>query len=199
MLFGKYFPSLFWFFFSFTYFVPLYKKHCFYEVRFNVIFSMILFAFYSYRGCFHCRKKQLFTDTKGLKILNCWHFLKNILEYKNQLYVEWRQVGGLSSLLNLGSGIMPGTDKCAWQMTISICGMNSFLFIGWKYLPNCAQQGVPQKMEASLIRNKFWKLHKQHPLFIIPHNHQCTEGLKKSWQGSPWTGFKTSGSTLLWF
>ena len=86
--FWKIFSQFVLFFFSFTYFIPLYKKHCFYEVRFNVIFSIILFAFYSYRDCSHCRKKQLFADTKGLKKLNCWPFFKNILEYKNQLYFE---------------------------------------------------------------------------------------------------------------
>ena len=63
---------VFWFYLFFS----LIEKHCFYEVRFNLIFSMILFAFYSYRGYFHCRKTQLFTDIKDLKILNCWHFLK---------------------------------------------------------------------------------------------------------------------------
>lgn len=39
-------------------FFSLIEKYHFYEVRFNLLFSMILFAFYSYRGYLHYRKKN---------------------------------------------------------------------------------------------------------------------------------------------
>ena len=86
--------------------------------------------------------------------------------------------------MKTGWGSVFTTESSVWHHAWHGANANQYLWdelVSFDWMrANCAQQGVPQKMEASFIRNKFWKLHKQHALFIIPYNHQCTEGLRKS-------------------